>query len=57
MESTTVDQPVAAEKQEPVRCTYCSELAAGINASGMPVCGIPDNHPDADSVVIKEITE
>jgi hypothetical protein len=48
-DSTCVDKkPVLTE---PERCFYCSEMAVGRNADGLPICGIPGNHPGSDDVV------
>ncbi len=38
------------QKRE-VECSFCKELAVGLNLSGQPVCDIPGNHPEEDSAV------
>lgn len=44
----TLDSQVS----EVVRCTYCAELAVGVNFSGYPVCGIAENHPGIDNIAV-----
>lgn len=43
---TNEARPVVSDTQK--RCQYCCELATTQDEHGIPLCGIPGNHPEYD---------
>ena len=54
-DSATATDPTDDKQCPTVFCTYCAEMAVGYNAAGQATCDIPHNHPNWDTVVVKEI--
>lgn len=40
-----------------IYCTYCSELAAGYNSQGQPMCGAIGDHPGCDEEIVTELNQ